>query len=131
MKKFVFATLASGVVINLSEFPRNELLLKDQWLDHFEALGVQFPGSSLNGMLWALWGLVFAGCLVAISSRFRFLGAIVLSWLMGFFLMWLVAANLGVLPLDLLWVAVPWSMAEVALALVVARKILGLPYDNG
>jgi len=47
---------------------------------------------------------------------------------MGFMLMWIVTGNLGVLPMGLLPIAVPWSIAEGAIAVLVARKILQLPH---
>ena len=41
--------------------------------------------------------------------------------------MWIVIGNLDVLPLALLPVAVPWSLIEVALAVLIARRIIGPP----
>jgi len=41
-----------------------------------------------------------------------------LSWFVGFVLMWVVVGNLGVLPGGLLYVAVPLSLVEAFLAAV-------------
>ena len=65
---------------------------------------------------------------MSISRKFSFVGAIVLSWTMGFMLMWIVTGNLGVLPMELLPIAVPWSIVEVVIAVLVARKILQFPH---
>lgn len=124
MKKIILATLTTGVLINLSEFLRNEILLKEQWLDKFSSMGLPFPSAAINGLLWIVWGFVFAGCVVAICRRFSFAGALLLSWTMGFLLMWVVTGNLGILPMGLMPIAVPWSVAEVALAVFVAQRLL-------
>ena len=47
---------------------------------------------------------------------------------MGFALMWIVVGNLNVLPIVLLPIAVPWSLAEVALAVLIAQMILQRPH---
>ena len=38
--------------------------------------------------------------------------------------MWIVIGNLNVLPVGLLPVAVPWSLVEMALAVVIAQTII-------
>lgn len=127
MKEMALATAASGVWISLSEFLRNEFLFKRFWLDKYESLGLEFPSSPVNGALWGVWSFVFAGCLAVLLRRMSFTGTIALGWTMGFVLMWIAVGNLNALPLRLLPVAVPWSLAEVGLAVVIARRILGDP----
>ena len=127
MKRIVMAILAAGIWINLSEFLRNEFLFKQLWIAHYEALGLEFPSSPVNGALWGLWGFLFAGCLAAVRRRTTFLGTMALCWTMGFVLMWIAIGNLKVLPLGLLPVAAPWSLAEVALAVMIAQAIMRNP----
>ncbi len=124
MKKTMLAILGTGVWINVSEFLRNELLFKRHWLAKYEALGLEFPSAPVNGMLWVLWGFVFAGCIVAVRRRASFMETVALCWTMGFVLMWIVIGNLGVLPFALLPVAVPWSVVEVMLAAFIAQRIM-------
>jgi hypothetical protein len=52
------------------------------------------------------------------------IGTITLSWTFGFALMWIVVGNLNVLPISLLPVAAPWSLAEVTIAVILAQKII-------
>ncbi len=125
MKKTMLAVLAAGTWINMSEFLRNELLFKRHWLAQYEDLGLEFPSAPGNGMLWLLWGFIFAGCIVAVRRRASFIEAVALCWTMGFVLMWIVIGNLGVLPFALLPVAVPWSVVEVVLAVFIAQRISG------
>jgi hypothetical protein len=130
MKRIALATLAAGVWINVSEFLRNEILFKEHWLEKYETLGLEFPSAPLNGALWGLWGFIFAGCIVAVRRQSTLAGTIALCWTLGFALMWIVIGNLNVLPLGLLPIAVPWSLAEVALAVVLAQKIMRKPEPN-
>jgi hypothetical protein len=65
----------------------------------------------------------FAGTLYVLSRKFSLIAAAVLGWVMGFVLMWLTVANLGVLPLMILLPAVPLSALEVFLALLILRRI--------
>lgn len=125
MKKLALAILAAGAWINLSEFLRNELLFKQHWLDKYEALGLSFPSAPINGALWVLWGFLLAGCIVTLSRKQTFTETFLVSWTIAFLLMWIVTGNLNVLPVGLLPVAVPWSMVETALAVVIAQKIVG------
>jgi hypothetical protein len=130
MKRIALATLAAGICINLSEFVRNEILLKGYWLAKYDALGIEFPSAPVNGALWGLWGFVFAGCIVTVRRRATFTGTIALCWTLGFALMWIVIGNLNVLPVGLLPIAVPWSLAEVVLAVFVAQRIMKKPEPN-
>ena len=123
MKQTVLATLTVGALINLSEFLRNEIMFKQQWIDKFSSMGISFPSAAVNAVLWITWGFVFAGCVVAICSKFSFARSLVLSWTMGFLMMWVVVGNLGVLPMGLLPIAIPWSIAESALAVFIAQWI--------
>jgi hypothetical protein len=124
MKRTGLAILAAGFWINLSEFLRNEFALKQHWLDHYEYLRLTFPSAPINGALWGLWGFLFAGCIVVVRRHMSCIGTIALSWTFGFSLMWIVVGNLNVLPISLLPVAAPWSLAEVTIAVIIAQKII-------
>lgn len=127
MKRIIPAMLVAGICINLSEFLRNEWLFKHHWIAKYQSLGLEFPSAPVNGALWGLWGFVFAGCIVAVRRRATFWETFFLCWTMGFVLMWIAIGNLNVLPFALLPVALPWSLAEVAVAVFVAQWISGNP----
>jgi hypothetical protein len=124
MKRIGLATLAAGVWINLSEFLRNEFVLKQHWLEHYESLRLTFPSAPVNGALWGLWGFLFSACIVVVRRRLSCMGTIALCWTFGFALMWIVVGNLNVLPISLLPVAAPWSLAEVTIAVIIAQNII-------
>lgn len=121
--KSTFAIAAAGLWITLSEFLRNELLLKSLWTEHYTALGMTFPSEPVNGMVWMLWSFCFAAAVFVISRKFTLLQTMLLGWFAGFVLMWLVVGNMNVLPFGILPYAIPLSMVEVALAAFIVVKI--------
>lgn len=52
------AVLGAAVWISLSEFVRNEFLVKSYWIEHYSAMGQVFPSAPVNGALWGVWSLL-------------------------------------------------------------------------
>lgn len=104
--------MLTGLWVNASEFFRNEILVKNDWVSHFQALGMTFPSQPLNGMVWVMWGFLFALAIHAVSRKFDLVQTTLICWLMAFVLMWVVAWNLNVLPVAILAYAVPLSLLE-------------------
>ena len=123
MKKIIFPILAATIWISISEFARNELLLKSYWTDHYENLGLIFPSEPVNGVMWGVWSLCFAIGIYFIAQKFSVLQTTSLAWLVGFVLMWLVTGNMNVLPFGILPFAVPLSMLESFLAVIIIKKL--------
>lgn len=113
----------SGVWISVSEFVRNEFLLKSHWNEHYESLGLVFPSEPINGALWGAWSFLFAVAIYLVSRKFNLVQTTFLSWFIGFVLMWLVVFNLDVLPLGILPFAVPLSLLEAFLASLITIKL--------
>ena len=118
IKPILLATLWIGA----SEFVRNQLLLASYWVDHYRNMGLEFPASPVNGIVWMIWSAVFASLIYILRDKFSQLETIALGWVIGFVLMWLVIGNLGVLPYTLLWFAIPLSVVEVYGAVWVVDK---------
>jgi hypothetical protein len=123
MKKVLLAVLAAGLWVGASEFLRNEVLFKQSWLDKYAALNLTFPSTPINNALWALWGFVLAGCIVFLARKLTVVETTLIAWVFAFPMMWLVLWNLNVLPQGLLLYAVPWSLFEVAGAVLIVRLI--------
>ena len=121
LKNPVLPVILSTVWISLSEFIRNEFVFKEYWVQHYTSLGIVFPSEPVNGAVWGLWSLVFAIILYVLFSRFNLLHTTMLGWVLGFVLMWLVIGNMGVLPYSLLIYAIPLSMLEVWVAVLIIR----------
>ena len=114
---------SATVWISISEFVRNEFLLKSYWVEHYNKLGLVFPSEIANGAVWGLWSLMFAIVISIISLKFSKLPTIIISWFAGFVQMWLVIGNMGVLPYNILIFAVPLSLFEVYIAVVIIKYL--------
>jgi hypothetical protein len=124
-KKTLFPIILASIWISISEFVRNEFLVKSYWTAHYESLGLVFPSEPLNGAIWGVWSLLFAIAIFILSRKFTLVQTTFLSWFVGFVLMWLVIGNMGVLPLGLLPIAVPLSLLEAFLASYIIVKLAG------
>lgn len=123
LKKTILPILLATIWISSSEFIRNEFLLKYYWINHYQKLGLIFPSEPINGAVWVLWSLLFAISIFIIAKKFSLWQTTILSWLVGFVFMWLALGNLGVLPKDMLYYAVPLSMLEAYLASLIIKKL--------
>jgi hypothetical protein len=119
----IIAVILTGIWVNASEFVRNEVLLKKYWVDHYQSLGMTFPSEPKNGMIWVAWGFLFAMAIYWVSRKFNLIHTALLSWLMAFVLMWVVALNLNVLPSAILIYAVPLSLLEAFIGSYICIKI--------
>lgn len=124
MKKLL-SVLAAGAWISLSEFFRNEILLKSYWTEHYSKLGLDFPDDPVNGALWGLWSFLFAGAIFVMARKFSLMQTAMLAWFVGFVLMWVVIGNMGVLPYKVLYAALPLSLLEAFVAAFLVHKISG------
>lgn len=123
LKKTLLPILLSTIWISISEFVRNEFLVKDYWTSHYENMGLVFPTESINGAMWGLWSLLFAIFIYIISKKFNLFQTTFIAWFAGFVLMWVVAGNLGFLPFGILYIAVPLSILEAFLAALIIKKL--------
>lgn len=122
LKQTVLPVLLATIWISISEFARNEFLLKSYWTDHYQALGLVFPSEPVNGAVWGLWSLCFAIAVFIIAKKFSLLQTTLLSWFVGFVLMWISSGNMGVLPFGILPFAIPLSFLEAFLASLIVKK---------
>lgn len=123
VKKTVLPILLATIWISISEFVRNEFLLKSFWIDHYESLGLTFPSEPVNGVMWGVWSLLLAVAIFILLKKFTLLQTTFLSWLMAFVMMWVVVGNLMVLPFAILWYAIPLSFIEAMVAAWIIKKI--------
>ena len=119
----IIAVILTGIWVNASEFFRNEILLKTYWVDHYQSLGMTFPSSPKNGIIWVAWGFLFAIAIYLISRKFNLIQTTLVSWFMAFVLMWVTLWNLNVLPMTILIYAVPLSLLEAFIGSYICRKM--------
>jgi hypothetical protein len=123
MKKTVLPIVLATLWISISEFVRNEFLLKSYWKGHYEQLGLTFPSEPINGVMWGVWSLLFAIAIYLISKKFSLFQTTLTSWLFGFVMMWVAIDNMGFLPKGILLYAVPLSLLEAFLAAFIIKKL--------
>jgi hypothetical protein len=123
LKNTIIPVLSATLWISISEFIRNELIVRSFWIKHYESLGLSFPSGPVNGAVWGVWSLLFAVAIYIIALKFNLIETTLLSWFVGFILMWIVAGNMGFLPYGILIVAVPLSLIEAFLASFIIIKL--------
>jgi hypothetical protein len=123
LKRIIIPIILATIWISISEFVRNELLLKSFWIEHYQKLGLVFPSEPINGAVWGLWSLLFAISIFIVSKKFSLIETTLLSWLAGFVLMWVVIGNLNVLPYGILVYAIPLSLLEAFIATLIIKKL--------
>lgn len=112
-KKNIRAVLLAWLWIGFSEFLRNQALGHSWWVEQYQSLGIVFPERPINGVVWMVWSLFFAGVIFIVLTKFTVIQTTLILWFIAFIMMWVVLANLGVLPYKLLIIAVPLSFIEV------------------
>jgi len=123
LKKTILPIFLATIWISLSEFVRNEFLVKSYWIEHYQKLALTFPSNPINGAVWGLWSLLFAISIFVIATKFSLVQTFLLSWLVGFVLMWVVIGNLNILPYRILLYAIPLSLLEVFIAVLIIKKL--------
>ena len=123
LKNTILPVLLATIWISISEFVRNEFIVKSYWTDHYQSLGLTFPSEPINGAVWGIWSLLFAIAIYIISKKFTLWQTTFLSWFVGFVLMWVVIGNLSVLPYGILVFAVPLSILEAFVASWLIKKL--------
>ena len=123
LKKNIFPVLLATIWISVSEFVRNEFLVKSYWIEHYKKLGLDFPSAPINGAVWGIWSLLFAISIFIIAKKFSLIETTLLSWLVGFVLMWIAIGNLNALPYGILIYAIPLSLLEGFIAAYIIKKL--------
>jgi hypothetical protein len=122
LKKTMLPVLLATIWISISEFVRNEFLIKSYWTDHYENMGLIFPSEPINGAIWGIWSFCFAISIYIIAQKFTLLQTTFIAWFVGFVFMWLVIGNMNVLPFGILPFAVPLSILEAFVASLIIKK---------
>jgi hypothetical protein len=126
MNKQFLAILSAGVWMNINEFIRNELVVKHLWVEGFNEIGLSFPSSPINGAVWGLWAFIFIAILSWLCTKFSVLISSLIAWFTGFVLLWIAIWNMGVLPKNIIYWAIPWSFFEVYVAALICSKIMNI-----
>lgn len=123
VKKTCVSIILATIWIGFSEFLRNEFLFKNIWNNHYTKLGLEFTTLPTNGVVWLVWSFFLAVILHEILKKFSIVKTVFLTWIMAFLMMWLTMYNLQVLPLQIVLFAVPLSLLEISIAILIIKKL--------
>lgn len=121
--KIIGILLLATAWISVSEFVRNNLILQTNWNQYYEQLGLLFPSTTLNNIMWCVWSFCLALAIYIIQKRFNLLQTTLLTWLIAFVMMWITIGNLNVLPYSTLIFAIPLSLLEIFIAAYIIRTL--------
>ena len=124
LRRTVLPVSAATMWISISEFARNQFIVQSYWTSHYHSLGMEFPSHPLNGAVWGIWSLLFAVAIFVLSKKFSLVQTTLISWFLGFVMMWVVIGNLGVLPFGILPYAIPLSLLESFVAAWIIKKLI-------
>ena len=125
--RVILGGIVAGIVINLSEWVLNELVMKEKWQAAMSALGKTQAQTTNNIIVWNIWGfLAGIGAVwlyAAIRPRFgpgagTAVKAGVAVWFFSHLLGAIVMMNLGLFPRDLMMIPILWTLVESILATV-------------
>ncbi|MGE5413966.1 MAG: hypothetical protein ACM3NW_07320 [Syntrophomonadaceae bacterium] len=117
--RVVLGGLLAGIVVNVSEFVLNELVIKEQSEAAMKALGKTMPNSPAVMTTWILWGfaagIVSVWLYAAIRPRYgpgpgTAVRAGLATWFIGWFLSMVAMQNMGLFPISP--VTFVWTLAE-------------------
>jgi len=126
--RVILGGLAAGIVINLSEWLLNGVVLKEQWAESMKALGKSGEVTANQIIVWNIWGFLLGIGLVwlyaAIRPRFgpgagTAVKAGLAVWFFAHFLWTLGSWNMGLFPQNALMIGVAWELVQSILAAVV------------
>ncbi|MGE5276693.1 MAG: hypothetical protein ACM3SU_06845 [Acidobacteriota bacterium] len=124
--RVILGGIGAGIVVNVSEFFLNEVVLKKTNEDAMKALGKSMPESGGTIAVWILWGFLFGIVAVwlyaAIRPRY---GAGPATAAKAGVAVWILASlsssvflwNLGLFPLN--GIVLVWTLVETLVATVV------------
>ena len=123
-KKTILPILLAGIWINIFETIRWELFIKFYWIEQFENFGLVFTNELINGMIWMIWGFLFAVVIFVLSKKFSAIQSAFIAWFTVFVMMWIVMWNIGILPVGLLWTNAPMSLVEAYIAALICKRFI-------
>ena len=123
-KNVILPILITGIWINISETVRWVLIIENYWIEKYDSLNLAFPNETTNMIIWMVWGFLFATSIFILSKKFSVFQTTLLSWMMAFVMMWIVVWNVGVLPLEMLWINIPLSLLEAFIGAIICIKYL-------
>ncbi|MGH9368767.1 MAG: hypothetical protein ACRD3M_13965 [Thermoanaerobaculia bacterium] len=124
--RVILGGIVAGVIVNISEFVLNEVVLKKANEEAMKALGKSMPTGGGTMMVWILWGfalgIVAVWLYAAIRPRFgagpgTAVKAGLAVWVLAYLFSTVAFVNLGIFPFNALGFI--WTLVEPVVATVV------------
>jgi len=77
--KTILTIFTTSIWISISETIRNEFLFKYIWLDHYKKLGIQFPSTGINALVWWGWAVTFSVLIYITYKKYTFKQTVIIS----------------------------------------------------
>lgn len=125
--RVILGGLVAGVVINLSEWLLNDLVMKKTWEAAMTALGKTPAMTTSHIVVWNLWGFLGGIGVVWLYAAIRprygpgagtAVKAGAALWFFAHLLPAIVMMNLGLFPRNVMVIPVVWTLVESILAAV-------------
>jgi hypothetical protein len=123
-KKTIWQILLISLWINIFETFRWILFAKPDIDMHFKAINLVLPNEPLNNILWLIWGIIIAVMIFIISQKFKVLQTTFIVWVMVYVTPWIALWNFSVLPINILWLAVPLTFINVFVGALICNRFL-------
>ncbi len=123
-KRTVLPILLTGIWINLAATIKWMVLIQPYWIEKYSQMGLVFPESMMNNLVWMIWGFMFASVIYVLIRKFNLVQTTLLTWFMAYIMLWVIVWNVGVLPTAMLWINVPLSFLETLAGAWICRRVI-------
>jgi len=124
LKKAIWQILLVSLWINIFETLRWILFAKPDIDMYFKTANLVLPNETINNILWIVWGIIIAVMIFIISKRFKVLQTTFIVWLTVYVMHWIALWNMAVLPINILWLAVPLTFINVLVGALICAKLI-------
>jgi hypothetical protein len=123
-KKAIWQILLVSLWINIFETLRWMLFAKPDIDMHFKAVNLVLPNEPINNILWLIWGIIIAVMIFIISKKFKVFQTTFIVWITVYVMHWIALWNMAVLPINILWLAVPLTFINIFVGALICAKFI-------
>ena len=120
-KKTILQILLVSLWVNIFETLRWMLFAKPDIDMHFKAANLVLPDEPVNNLLWLIWGIIIAVMIFIVSKKFKVLQTTFIVWITVYVMHWIALWNMAVLPINILWLAVPLTFINVLVGALISK----------
>ena len=129
-KKASWQILLVSLWINIFESLRWMLFAKPDIDMHFKTANLVLPNQPINNILWLVWGIIIAVMIFIISKKYKVVQTTFIVWITVYVMHWIALWNFAVLPINILWLAIPLTFINVLVGAFICTKFT-IKENNG